>query len=226
MRIGGFQKFSLIDYPGKICAVVFTQGCNFRCSYCHNPALVDRRLFQKTIPASEIISFLERRKGALEAATVTGGEPLLQEGVFPFLESVKKLGYLVKLDTNGSFPERLERIVKEKLADYIAMDVKTSLEKYAGVSGVDVNRENIKKSIDIIMCSGLDYQFRTTIGKSFLNFEDIKHICGLIKGARAYVLQKFVPVRGPEVCSSPDGAEYGEAEIRQFQELAVGLIRE
>jgi pyruvate formate lyase activating enzyme len=224
MIIGGFQKFSLIDYPGKICAVVFTQGCNFRCPYCHNPELVNPCLFQKPVPEKEIIGFLEKRNGMLEGITVTGGEPLLQENIFAFLASVKKIGYFIKLDTNGSFPERLERIIKEKLVDYIAMDVKASLEKYAHIAGAYVNPENIKRSIKIIMHSNLDYHFRTTMAKSSLRLEDIKQICGLIKGARNYVLQKLVPVH--KAADSLSGkTEYSDPEIQRYQNISTSLIQ-
>jgi len=225
MLIGGFQKFSMIDYPGKTCAIVFAQGCNFRCAYCHNRSLLDRRFCQKRIAEGEINAFLEKRRGILEGVTVTGGEPLLQENIFSFLESLKRKKYSVKLDTNGSLPERLERVVRSNLVDYIAMDVKAPLAKYSFVAGADVDTENIKRSIDVIMRSGLDYQFRTTVGKSFLNLEDLRQICGLIRGARNYVIQKFVPPSAPEperTARTMD--EYGDEEIRRYQDDVVNFL--
>ena len=140
MLIGGFQKFSFIDYPGKVCAIVFTCGCNFRCSYCHNPELVMPELFKEPIPEGEILSFLENRKGKLDAVTITGGEPTMQRDLLEFVLSVKKLGFLIKLDTNGSDPDVLREAMKE--VDYVAMDVKAPLEKYRETtnSGVDTNR--------------------------------------------------------------------------------------
>ena len=130
MLIGGFQKCSLIDYPGKICAIVFTLGCNFRCSYCHNPELVYPELFNKPIPEEEIFSFLPKRRGKLDAVTITGGEPTLQADLIDFILRIKKLEFLVKLDSNGSDPDVLENAISSEAPDYIAMDVKAPLEKY------------------------------------------------------------------------------------------------
>ncbi|OQX50761.1 MAG: anaerobic ribonucleoside-triphosphate reductase activating protein [Candidatus Cloacimonas sp. 4484_209] len=133
MKIGGFQKVSLIDYPGKICAIVFTRGCNFRCPYCHNPELVLPENYSPLIPEEEIFSFLEKRRGKLDAVEITGGEPTLQEDLTEFIRKIKEMGFLVKLDTNGSFPSVLEKVIYSGLVDYIAMDVKAPLEKYRQV---------------------------------------------------------------------------------------------
>ena len=192
MRIGGFQKFSLIDYPGKICAIVFTQGCNFRCPYCHNPELVKPSLFGKTIPEEEIFSFLEKRKGKLDAVEITGGEPTLQKDLVDFIRRIKEIGYLVKLDTNGSNPEILLEIINHGLVDYIAMDIKAPLEKYKEVIHSVINPEKIKRSIRTIMSSNIRYEFRTTVVKSQLSKEDIINIGKLIEGAELYILQKFI----------------------------------
>jgi len=193
MRIGGFQKFSLIDYPGKICAIVFTQGCNFRCPYCHNPELVKPSLFGKTIPEEEILSFLEKRKEKLDAVEITGGEATLQKDLVDFIRRIKEMGYLVKLDTNGSNPEMLEIIINHGLVDYIAMDIKAPLEKYKEVTHSVISPEKIKRSIRIIMNSNIKYEFRTTVVKSQLSEEDIISIGKLIEGAELYILQKFIP---------------------------------
>ena len=193
MRIGGFQKFSLIDYPGKICAIVFTQGCNFRCPYCHNPELVKPSLFGKTIPEEEIFSFLEKRKGKLDAVEITGGEPTLQKDLVDFIRRIKEIGYLVKLDTNGSNPEILLEIINHSLVDYIAMDIKAPLEKYKEVIHSVISPEKIKRSIRMIMNSDIRYEFRTTVVKSQLSKEDIINIGKLIEGAELYILQKFIP---------------------------------
>ena len=193
MRIGGLQKVSLIDYPGKIAAIVFTQGCNFRCGYCHNPELVNPDFFIKPISLEEIFTFLESRQGELEGVVVTGGEPLLQEGLNDFLKKIKGLGYSIKLDTNGSFQERLRDIIEKKLVDYLAMDIKAPLEKYAAVVKSAVEIKKIKESIDLIMNFGLDYEFRTTVVKSQLKKEDILKIGELLKPGSSYILQKFVP---------------------------------
>lgn len=200
MIIGGFQRFSLIDYPNKICAIVFTQGCNFRCPYCHNPELVGTK---RSVPAAggleeqEILSFLDKRKGKLDAVTITGGEPLLQSDLDNFLSAVKELGYLVKLDTNGSFPSRLEKTIKSKSVDYIAMDIKTCLDKYEYVIKTKIDKTEILDSIRLIMDSGLDYEFRTTVVRSYGGFEkgDFLKIGQMIKGCRLYILQRFVPTK-------------------------------
>ncbi len=193
MIIGGFQKFSLIDYPGKICAIVFTQGCNFRCPFCHNPELVDCRLFLSPIPEEEIFSFLEKRKGKIDAVEITGGEPTLQKDLADFAGKIKNMGYLVKLDTNGSNPGVIENMISEKLVDYIAMDIKAPLQKYGEIVRADIDIRKIERSINLIMQSGLDYEFRTTLVKSLLSKEDIIDIGKTIQGAKHYILQKFVP---------------------------------
>jgi len=193
MNIGGLQKISLIDYPGKICAILFTQGCNFRCPYCHNPELVDPDLFEKCIPEEDFFSFLEKRRGKLDAVSITGGEPTIQPDLVEFVERVKGMGYLVKIDTNGSRPEVLEKLIDRGLVDYIAMDVKAPLKRYREITKSNVKPDRIKQSIKVIMDSGVEYEFRTTVVKSLLNKNDLQKITNLIKDARLYVLQKFVP---------------------------------
>jgi len=193
VKIGGIQKLSLIDYPGKICAIIFTQGCNFRCPYCHNPELVLPQMYGEIIPEEDIFGFLQKRKGSLDGVEITGGEPLLHKDIGVFLRKIKQMDYTVKLDTNGSFPNRLKDIIRNRLADYIAMDIKAPLEKYNFIAGVKVNTEDIKKSIRIIVRSGLDYHFRTTVVKGLLTIKDIKQIRRLVKkeGGQRHTLQKF-----------------------------------
>jgi len=157
------------------------------------PELVDPKKFGIELKEAEILSFLDRRKGKLDAVTVTGGEPLLQSDLSTFLSEVKRLGYLVKLDTNGSFPSRLEGIVQSKFVDYIAMDIKTSLDKYQQAIKRKIDTRKILDSIRLIMDSGLDYEFRTTVVKALFEKDDFYRIGQLIKNARLYVLQKFVP---------------------------------
>ena len=194
MIIGGFQRFSLIDYPDRICAIVFTQGCNFRCPYCHNPELVDsKRSLDIGLEEDEIVSFLNKRRGKLNAVTITGGEPLLQNDLPAFLLAIKRLGYLVKLDTNGSFPSRLKGIMQSKLVDYIAMDIKTSLDKYNQVIKRKIDTRKIIDSVRLVMDSGLEYEFRTTVVKALFEKNDFYKIGQLIKNAGMYVLQNFVP---------------------------------
>ncbi|MFA5750029.1 MAG: anaerobic ribonucleoside-triphosphate reductase activating protein [Candidatus Shapirobacteria bacterium] len=190
MNIGGLEKFSLIDYPGKISAVIFTQGCNFRCPYCHNPELLSIR--KGIINEESVLIFLEKRKKQLEAVVITGGEPTLQSDLIPFLTKIKQMGYLIKLDTNGSDPEIIKKITELNLVDYVAMDIKASLDKYSEVVGVKVNKENILKSINLLIQDNIDYEFRTTITQEQLNNFDIEEIGKLLKGSKKYVLQKYI----------------------------------
>jgi len=224
MTIGGFQRFSLIDYPDKICAIVFTQGCNFRCPYCHNPELVDPKKFGIELKEAEILPFLDRRKGKLDAVTVTGGEPLLQSDLSTFLSEVKRLGYLVKLDTNGSFPIRLKKIIELKSVDYIAMDIKTSLDKYHQVIKRKIDTRKILDSIRLIMNSGLDYEFRTTVVKALFEKDDFYKIGQLIKNARLYVLQKFVPSKALDD-TFLDMKSYTDEELDCFKEIMEGFVQ-
>lgn len=204
--IGGFQKTTLIDYPEKIAALVFTQGCNFRCGYCHNPELLschseldsESKNHDLYFSASEfysiekIIEFLKTRCGKLDGVVITGGEPTLQSGLYDFIKQIKELGFLVKLDTNGTNPNILGKLINDSMLDYIAMDIKAPLDKYSEITNTNVNIDNIKKSIKLIMESGIDYEFRTTVIKSQLLFKDFEKIGELINGAKRYYLQKFV----------------------------------
>ncbi len=204
MHIGGFQRFSLIDYPGKVSAVVFTQGCNFRCPYCHNPELVNPELFNKPIPVEEILSFLERRKGLMDGVVITGGEPLLQPDVKDFIKGIKKTGYLVKFDTNGSNPAMLEHLLKEGLLDYIAIDYKAPLRAYRKITGVVVKTQNIKRSIELVISSEILYEMRTTIFNGLSTdslIEMMMELCTL--RVKSYFLQMFVPWPGCRKDLSP-----------------------
>lgn len=192
MKIGGLQKLSLSDYPGKITAIVFTQGCNFRCPYCHNPELVDPQRFGPLIPEAEVLDFLDRRRGKLEAVTVTGGEPLLQETLLPFLRRLKGMGYLVKIDTNGSCPGPLAELLRDRLADYVAMDLKGPLGKYGNLVTATVDPARIRESIALLRKAGIAHEFRTTVVRSQLTFADLLAAAQLIAGAPLYVLQTFV----------------------------------
>jgi pyruvate formate lyase activating enzyme len=195
MKIGGLQKVSLIDYPGLICATIFLQGCNFKCSYCHNPELVDTRLFQPCIKENEFLDFLNTRRGKLDAVTITGGEPTIQDDLAPFIKKIKKMKFAVKLDTNGSQPQVVKTLLDEKLLDFIAMDIKAPLEKYKSVVKAPVNSDSIKESIKLILKAKIPHEFRTTIVESQLEEKDILQIAKLISGASNYALQKFVPVK-------------------------------
>ena len=221
MRIGGLQKCSLIDYPGKICAIIFTLGCNFRCSYCHNPELVYPELFGKPIPEEEIFSFLAMRKGKLDAVTITGGEPTMHEDLLDFILEIRKLDFLIKLDSNGSNPDMLKNAITSKAIDYIAMDVKAPLEKYREITNSNIAPENIMRSIELIMNSNIDYEFRTTITKSELDENDISEIGKLIDGAGLSVLQKYVNP-GKNI---PEMETYTDEEFKKFQNIISGFVQ-
>ncbi len=194
MRIGGLQRFSLIDYPGKIAAIIFTQGCNFHCGYCHNPQLVCPQQFQVPVDESIVLDFLKSRQGKLQGVVVTGGEPTIQKGLLDFLAKLKSMNYAVKLDTNGSNPEILRAVIDLGLVDFIAMDIKTSLPRYENAIGVKPDVIRIRASIDLIIKSGIHHQFRTTLVSSHCTKEDLKDIQGYIGASRHYVLQSFIPM--------------------------------
>jgi len=195
MKIGGLQKVSLIDYPGKISAIVFTQGCNFRCPYCHNPELVDHELYQPCLPEKDILGFLATRQGKLDAVTITGGEPTLQEDLIPFIQKIHNLGFAVKLDSNGSQPDVLASLIQKKLLDFIALDVKAPAEKYQSVVQAPVVVDFIRESIRLVLKAKMPHEFRTTVVASGLAPKDILAIGREIDGAKRYALQKFQPAR-------------------------------
>ncbi|MGC8691234.1 MAG: anaerobic ribonucleoside-triphosphate reductase activating protein [Caldisericum sp.] len=189
IRIGAMQKFSLVDYPDKTCAIIFTIGCNFRCPFCHNRELVLEKEFPNEIPFEDIIDFLETRKGLLDAVEFTGGEPLIHKGLIDTIKRIKDMGFLVKLDTNGSFPKRLIDLLP--FVDYIAMDIKAPLEKYSEATGVKIESDTIKESIQIIKASEKDYEFRTTVFKNyFKTIDDFVSVGNLINRAKAYYIQR------------------------------------
>lgn len=193
MKIGGLVKFTLIDFPGCPAAIVFTQGCNFRCRYCHNPELVYPHLFQEPVTEEEVKAFLVRRQGTLEGVVVSGGEPTLQPDLVRFMADLKALGYKTKLDTNGSQPNVLQELLDKKLVDFIAMDIKAPLDKYALITGVDANATILRKSMDLIRQSGVEYEFRTTYDTEVLTDADIASISQLTQG-KNFRVQECLPV--------------------------------
>lgn len=193
MKIGGLVKFTLIDFPGCPAAIVFTQGCNFRCRYCHNPELVYPHLFQEPVTEEEVKAFLVRRQGTLEGVVVSGGEPTLQPDLVRFMADLKALGYKTKLDTNGSKPNVLQELLDKKLVDFIAMDIKAPLDKYALITGVDANATILRRSMDLIRQSGVEYEFRTTYDTEVLTDADIASISQLTQG-KNFRVQECLPV--------------------------------
>ncbi len=192
MLIAGIQKTTLIDYPGKVAATLFLFGCNFRCGFCHNPELIGE-LKTKTISEKEVLDFLQNRKEFLEGVCITGGEPTIQKDLQDLIRKIKNIGLDVKLDTNGTNPEMLKNLIDENLLDCIAMDIKTGYGKYHKLTNTKTNLEKIKKSIRIIINSKVNHEFRTTVIPEFYDKEDIKEIKEMLKGAKKYYLQKFIP---------------------------------
>lgn len=191
MKIGGLQKLTLLDYPGLVACTIFTVGCNFRCPFCHNASLVTGKPYE-TIDENYVLEFLKTRKGKLDGVCITGGEPLLQKDIEEFIAEIKNLGFLVKLDTNGSFPQRLQSILDKGLVDYVAMDIKNSPEKYADTCGIPwLEIENIKKSVDILRQSGVEHEFRTTVVKELHLPQDIEALSCAFAGSENYYLQNF-----------------------------------
>ncbi len=198
--IYGLEKFSLVEWPGKISGVVFTGGCNFRCPFCHNPELIDLQLAEKNrikpFPWPEIEDFLKEKKSWLDAIIVTGGEPTLHENLPDFFRLIKEMGYLTALETNGSNPEMLKRIIEENLADRIQMDIKSSLTNYGRAIGLkEPPLKKIERSIKLLMKSNLEYEFRTTVVPGLVGEEDITKIGEMIAGAEKIVLQQFRPIK-------------------------------
>lgn len=227
MLIGGLIKTTLIDYPGKIAATIFTIGCNFRCPFCHNPELVDQRLIKKQpqIDLGAFFKFLKTKKRFLDGVCLTGGEPLIQPLVIDFIETIKREGLLVKLDTNGSQPEKLEKLFQKKLLDFVAMDIKSSPEKYQqAIGGQFVNLENIFKSIELIQKSNVNYEFRTTAVPGLIDKNEIEKIGQWLKGADCFVLQQFKREKNLKK-SCQKIKPYSEEELNDLVEVAKPYFR-
>ncbi len=210
MVIGGLEKLTLIDFPGRVAAIVFTSSCNFRCHFCYNPLLVwpenrdtdkgrnieghpqnQAKINSSSAHVDDLFKFLESRRGKLTGVVITGGEPTMHVDLPDFIKKIRALGYDIKLDTNGTNPEMVQKCLDEKLIDYLAMDIKAPLEKYESVVGVKIDAKKIKQSIKIIMTSGVPYEFRTTVVPGLLTAADIAPMGELISGADKWYLQKF-----------------------------------
>lgn len=189
MKIAGMEKLSLVDYDGKTAATVFTAGCNMRCPFCHNSSLVYGNC--AFIDESEVFAYLKKRKGLLDGVCITGGEPTLQKDLKDFVIKVKNLGYLVKLDTNGTNFSLLSDLIENKLIDYAAMDIKSDKEGYTKASGSNLNFEQVQKSVNLLLQNKIAYEFRTTLIEEFHGEEEMENIGKWIKGAQKYFLQKF-----------------------------------
>ncbi len=192
MQIVGLQKTTLVDYPGKVACTLFTPGCNFRCPYCHNPELIKPTHQYQIIPEDEFLQWLSSRKGWLDGVCVTGGEPTLQKDLPEFARKVKDLGFLFKLDSNGTNPQMLEKMLDAGLIDFVAMDIKAPLEDYSKATKVSVVEADIKKSVELIRTRAPDYEFRTTVGPAWYSADYAKRIGEWLKGSKAYYIQQYV----------------------------------
>ncbi len=192
IRIHGLQKLSMVDYPGKIAATVFTGGCNLRCPFCHNALLVTRLSESPQLDTGEVLQFLQKRRGLLDGVVLSGGEPLIQNGVVEFLRAVRDMGFSIKLDTNGCYPDALADILDRHLADYVAMDIKNTPEKYPLTTGLqNFDMAPIQASLDILKAGSVDYEFRTTVVRELHSVADIVEIGRWLQGAPRYFLQNF-----------------------------------
>ncbi len=229
MVIGGVQKNSFIDFPGKISAVLFLAGCNFRCPYCHNPELIN---VQSECPvfANErwVLEFLKKRRGLLDGVVISGGEPTIHPDLLDLCNSLKKMGYPVKVDTNGSCPQVIQRLISKELVDYIAMDIKTDPAHYPSLTTGGFDPDTILKSIRIIMNSGIDYEFRTTCIRPLVSENIVENIAHRIEGSKLYALQRFrgEKVLRPDVFSSqstPPGMS--ASELASLQSIAEPWVQ-
>jgi len=231
MEFFGFQKLTLLDYPGKMAATVFTGGCNMRCPFCHNADLVFLPADLPSVSAQEVLAYLKKRQGVLEGICISGGEPLLHaKQLRPFLVQCKALGLSVKIDTNGSYPEVLAAYIAEGLVDYVAMDVKNGLSKYPETSGLTRSNavwlKKIQQSIDLLINGGTDYEFRTTVVAEYHEASDMDEIGKLIEGAKRCYLQKFVDsgktiAQGLHARNDEEMVEYAEILKKYVKEVGV-----
>lgn len=218
LQIKGLQKTSLVDYPGKIVCTIFLAGCNFRCPYCQNPDLIDNPDKLPAIKEEEIIDFLEKKRKWLDGICISGGEPTLHDGLVDFIKKVKKENFLVKIDTNGTNPKMIKELIDNKLINFISMDIKASLDKYSDIANVEVNKEDIQKSVELIMNGDINYEFRSTILPKLHSGEDIKKMGEWLKGSKKFVLQQF----RPKICLDKkyeDEKAFTREEMEKFRKL-------
>jgi pyruvate formate lyase activating enzyme len=225
LPIVGVQRLSVIDYPGKLCATMFTGGCNFRCPYCYNVDMVMGHEGMEKIPEQEFIELVRGRLGFLDSVCVTGGEPTIHKMLPGFLRRVKEIGALVKLDTNGSRPRMLRTLLDRGLLDYIAMDVKAPLDRYAEVARYRVKGETIARSIQMVRRSGVDHEFRTTVVPGILDGDGLEEIARTLAGSKRYFLQQFRP--GRTLCPEfQDVAPYSLEELEGFRDRVAPYFAE
>ena len=223
MQIHGFNKTTLLDYPGLVAATIFTGACNFRCPYCHNAELVLNPSSQPVIPEEEIFAHLKKRHGITQGVCITGGEPTLQKDLKDFIKKLKELDLKVKLDSNGYKPEVLKDLVQEGLLDYIAMDVKAPLDEYDIIAGVKLDSSKLKESIDFLIEGHVPYEFRTTVVKDFHTKESFEKMAELIRGAERYFLQGYVD---SDKVIAPGLSAYTYEEMQEFLPIFEGKVKQ
>ena len=222
MKISGFNKTTLLDYPGKVAATIFLAGCNFRCPFCHNSSLVLHPAMQPEYSQEELLKFLVKRKGILDGVCISGGEPTLAGELADFLRKIKDIGYEIKLDTNGSRPDVIKSLVENKLVDKIAMDIKACPGNYSALTGLShPDMDAIRESVDFLLEGKVDYEFRTTVVKELHTEEDFREIGLWLKGARAYYLQAY---RDSEEVLQPGFCSYTREELESFRALLLETI--
>ncbi len=222
MQIHGFNKTTLLDYPGLVAATVFTGGCNFRCPFCQNSDLVLDPMSQPIIPEEEVLSHLRKRKGITAGVCITGGEPTLQADLPEFIGKIKEIGMKVKLDTNGYRPEVLCNLMAARLIDYVAMDIKSSLDGYSKVAGVAIDTEKIKESVGLLINGNIPYEFRTTVVRELHDKEAMEGIAKLINGAGNYYLQGYED-RESVIC--PGFSAYTKEELEKFLPIFSNCVK-
>lgn len=223
MQIHGFNKTTLLDYPGIVAATIFTGGCNFRCPFCQNADLVLDPNSQPIIPEEEVLNHLGKRKGITKGVCITGGEPTLQKDLVEFIKRIKEMDLLVKIDSNGYRPDILKELIDRKLIDYIAMDIKSSPTRYHEAAGTAIEIEKIKESVNLIMRSGLSYEFRTTVVKELHDIETMAEIADFISGADKYFLQGY---EDSDRVIARGFSAYTRQELEGFKTVLKGKIKE
>lgn len=227
MNIQGLQKLTLLDFPGKMACTLFTAGCDLRCPFCHNSRLVVHPPKETEYSEEEILSFLQKRNGVLDGVAFTGGEPLMQPDIFEFIQKIREMGFLIKLDTNGTFPDKLKKIVNAGLVDYVAMDVKASKHNYpsaVGIGGYDTSR--VDESIHFLLENNVDYEFRTTVVNEFHDKNSMEDLGKWIKGAKRHFIQAFEDSGeligfGLSAVSKKDMLEFREVMLKYVDECEL-----
>ena len=224
MKIGGIQKFSTVDYPGHTCAAIFTIGCNMRCGYCHNPELVLPEWYIEPIPEEDILAFLETRRGLLDGVAISGGEPTMQADLPKFARRLKDMGFLVKLDSNGTHPDMLEQMINEGIVDYVAMDIKGPLEKYSQIAARPIDTDAITRSIALIKT--IQHEFRTTIVRGQLVPEDFRAVGEMVRGAKRFALQHYRDAEAIVSAGFLGSESFTDEEMERTRQIMSNFVAE